>query len=68
MRAANYVNLCWEKCKIVLFFNPVRNPLIPTSTQVYPQIFFNFLYLSKFYVALCSIKTLFSANQRKKLI
>ena len=31
-----------------------------------PEIFFKFLYFSKFYVAFNSIKMLFTTNQRKK--
>ena len=61
---ANCANLCWEKNQIVRFFNPIRILLFTTSTQVYPQIFYKFLYFSKFYVALCSVTILFTTNQR----
>ena len=48
-----------------LIFYPIRNPHIPKSTKVYSQIFFKFLYFSKFNAALCSIKMLFTKNQRE---
>ena len=35
---------------------------------MYPQIYSKFSYFSKFYVAVCSIKMLFTANQYKKKI
>ena len=47
-------------------FYPIRNTHIPTSTLVYSQIFFKFLYFLKFYVALCSIKMLFTTNEREE--
>ena len=55
--------MCWWKWKRSLIFYP---PQIPTSTSVYSQVFFKFLYFSKFHPAFCSIKMSFTTNQRDK--
>ena len=55
----------WWKWKNSLIIYPIRNRHIFTSTYVHSQLFFKLLYFSKFYVALRSIKMLFTTNQRK---
>ena len=49
-----------------LVFNPIRNPHILSSAKVYSQIFFRFMYFSKFDVALRFFEKLFITNQREE--